>query len=256
MTTQDQDPISAAPGAAPLEQLLVSNERSTVKVKALVHATRAGDPGSAQAVRKHIGAEENPFVLATMASVLGRAGTTGGRRRPGDLVSTPVAPPPPSAGAKARWALAVGLLGAGAWMGLGSGTAPEAATTASRSEQLRMAKPAVLRKTELPTRMIASASLSVAAGGAGGRVTAADASALWREPGVADRLGPVGAPVDVEGTVTAVSPGRAVLFCLGRYYVVRGHELDRKPLGSKMRCRGKISGVAMNGLIYVDTEFS
>src|SRR5690606_28259196 len=63
------------PVQTPLEALPVSSERSTVKVKALVHATRAGDPASAEAVRRHIAGETNPFVLATMASVLGRAGT-------------------------------------------------------------------------------------------------------------------------------------------------------------------------------------
>lgn len=62
------------PQPTSLASLLASGGRITAKINTLLAAARSADPSAVDAVRRRLACEENPFVLATMASFLGRTG--------------------------------------------------------------------------------------------------------------------------------------------------------------------------------------
>lgn len=81
------------------------------------------------------------------------------------------------------------------------------------------------------------------------------------EPGSGDvaqseleqHLGPIGAPVDLKGTVKGVSSGRVILRCQGRHYlVVRGPELAQVHPGDAIHVSGKLLGRSDTELFYVE----
>ena len=67
------------------------------------------------------------------------------------------------------------------------------------------------------------------------------------------QLGPTGASVDVEGIVVSRTKGRMILRSGGRYYLIKGdRESEDTKVGNEFRAKGKVAGIARNGLVFVD----
>lgn len=160
---------------------------------------------------------------------------SGGLERVG---STATPKPPPPRSRMGLVALSTGLLTVLLWFALVPAPPAEPPSSPAR---LQAAGPGPAPRARMRTQLPAEK-----------RPEAAVSSASFAAPDVAERLGPVGASVELEGTVAGVSPGRAVVRCNGRYYVVRREGLEKLAPGARIRYRGRIAGVAANGLIFLE----
>lgn len=72
------------------------------------------------------------------------------------------------------------------------------------------------------------------------------------DPAIPRLLGPVGAPVDVDGKVLRTWEREAVLRREGRSYFVREIDGEALRVGQRARVAGRIAGVSQGGLVFID----